>query len=162
MRVPNCIKNFFMYSAGHTYTNLSRLFLRLFIGLMFCLVAFRQILHVNAIAPQFAGFLSLDAESSIVTIAILELLCAAFIMLGFLMRVALVPSIAIMAYAEYLVFSPEVTTSSVFAFTPGYPVMFLGVFFFLLLAGPGKISVDYLIAVNIERNRDEDEVLDNV
>lgn len=40
--------------------------------------------------------------------------------------------------------------------------MFLGVFFFLLLAGPGKISVDYLIAVNIERNREEDEVLDNV
>ena len=50
----------------------------------------------------------------------------------------------------------------VFTFTPGYPVMFLGVFFFLLLAGPGKISVDYLIAVNIERNREEDEVLDNV
>ncbi len=82
-------------------------------------------------------------------------------MLGFLMRVALVPSIAIMAYAEYLVFSPEVS-SGVFTFTPGYPVMFLGVFFFLLLAGPGKISVDYLIAVNIERNREEDEVLDNV
>ncbi|MDO4970640.1 MAG: DoxX family protein [Bacteroidales bacterium] len=161
MKVPNGIKNFFMYSAGHTYTNLSRLFLRLFIGLMFCLVAIRQIIHVSEIAPQFEGILSLESEISIVVIAITELLCAAFIMLGFLMRVALVPSIAIMAYAEYLVFSPNISPN-VFAFSPGYPVMFLGVFLFLLLAGPGKISVDYLIAVNIERNREEDEVLDNV
>ncbi len=161
MKVPNGIKNFFMYSAGHTYTNLSRLFLRLFIGLMFYLVALRQILYVHEIAPQFAGFLSLGPTDSIVLIAVLELLCATFIMLGLFMRVALVPSIVIMGYAEYLVFSPNVA-SSVFAFTPGYPVMFLGVFLFLLLAGPGKISVDYLIAVNIERNRDEDEVLDNV
>lgn len=162
MKVPNGIKNFFMYSAGHTYTNLSRLFLRLFIGLMICLVAFRQILHVNDIVPQFSGIFLLDAETSIIIIAVLELICGSFIMLGFLMRVALVPSIAIMAYAEYLVFAPDVPSPSVFAFTPGYPVMFLGVFFFLLLAGPGKISVDYLIAVNIERNREEDEVLDNV
>ncbi len=161
MTVPKGIKNFFMYSAGHTYTNLSRLFLRLFIGLMFCLVAVRQIIHVSEIAPQFEGFLSLDSEISIVVIAIAELLCATFIMLGFLMRVALVPSICIMAYAEYLVFSPNVSPS-VFAFSPGYPVMFLGVFLFLMLAGPGKISVDYLIAVNMERNREEDEVLDNV
>ena len=161
MKVSNGIKKFFMYSAGHSYTNMSRLFLRLFIGLMFCLVAFRQIIHVSDIAPQYEGILSLGSEISIVVIAIAELLCATFIMLGFLMRVALLPSIAIMAYAESLVFSPNVSLS-VFSFSPGYPVMFLGVFLFLFLSGPGKISVDYLIAVNIERNREEDEVLDNV
>ena len=129
MKVSNGIKKFFMYSAGHSYTNMSRLFLRLFIGLMFCLVAFRQIIHVSDIAPQYEGILSLGSEISIVVIAIAELLCATFIMLGFLMRVALLPSIAIMAYAEYLVFSPNVSLS-VFSFSPGYPVMFLGVFLF--------------------------------
>ena len=32
----------------------------------------------------------------------------------------------------------------------GYlPMMFIGIFIFMMLAGPGKISLDYIISVNL-------------
>ena len=42
-----------------------------------------------------------------------------------------------------------------FIFEPGYPVMFLGIFIYLLLAGPGKISLDYLIAIHTINEKDD-------
>ena len=29
------------------------------------------------------------------------------------------------------------------------PIMFLGIFLFMMLSGPGKISLDYIISVNL-------------
>ena len=39
--------------------------------------------------------------------------------------------------------------------------MFCGIFIYMLLAGPGKISVDYVIAtLLLDRSKEDDEVLD--
>ena len=40
-------KNLFLYSVGHTYSNLSRLFLRLFTGIMFMQLCIRQMLNLT-------------------------------------------------------------------------------------------------------------------
>ena len=45
-------KNLFLYSAGHTYSNLSRLFLRLFTGIMFLQLCIRQMLDSWACPPR--------------------------------------------------------------------------------------------------------------
>ena len=146
-------KKIFMYvGVGHTYSNLSRLFLRVFTGVMFLQLGIRQVIHFDYLAGA-AG------DTLLSVIVVLELLCAVLIMLGLLTRLALIPSIAIMCYAETLV-SPASGAGQLFNFEPGYPVMFLGIFVFMLLAGPGKISLDYLIAVHLNRNRDEDEILE--
>lgn len=152
-------KNLFLYSAGHTYSNLSRLFLRLFTGILFMQLCIRQMLNFDQIVPTFNGFMGLSPEASITTLVVIELLCALCIMLGLLTRLAVLFPLALMLVAEKLII-PDTATDQLFNFAPGYPVMFIGIFVFILLAGPGKISLDYIIAAHFTESSTEEEVLD--
>lgn len=152
-------KNLFLYSAGHTYSNLSRLFLRLFTGILFMQLCIRQMLNFDQLVPTFNGFMGLSPEASITTLVVIELLCALCIMLGLLTRLAVLFPLALMLVAEKLII-PDTATDQLFNFAPGYPVMFIGIFVFILLAGPGKISLDYIIAAHFTESSTEEEVLD--
>jgi putative oxidoreductase len=155
-------KNLFLYSAGHTYSNLSRLFLRLFTGIMFLQLCIRQMLSFEQIVPTFQGFLGMSPEMSMTVLVALELLCAVCIMLGLLTRLAVLFPMALMLVAENIIMSsPDSITNQLFNFQPGYPVMFIGIFVFLLLAGPGKISLDYIIAAHFTESADDEHVIDN-
>ena len=155
-------KNLFLYSAGHTYSNLSRLFLRLFTGIMFLQLCIRQMLNFDAIVPTFDGILGLSPEASMTLLVSIELLCAVCIMLGFLTRLAVLFPLCLMLFAENLVMSsPNTATDQFFNFQPGYPLMFIGIFIYMLLAGPGKISLDYIIAAHFTENADDEHVIDN-
>jgi putative oxidoreductase len=155
-------KNLFLYSAGHTYSNLSRLFLRLFTGIMFLQLCVRQMLNFDAIVPTFDGILGLSPEASMTLLVSIELLCAVCIMLGFLTRLAVLFPLCLMLFAENLVMSsPNTATDQFFNFQPGYPLMFIGIFIYMLLAGPGKISLDYIIAAHFTENVDDEHVIDN-
>lgn len=154
-------KNLFLYSVGHTYSNLSRLFLRLFTGIMFLQLCIRQMLNFDQIVPTFEGFLGMSPEASMTFLVVVELLCAALIMLGLLTRFAVLFPLGLMLVAENIIMaSPTSVSNQLFNFQPGYPVMFIGIFVFLLLAGPGKISLDYIIAAHFTENSVEEEVLD--
>ena len=154
-------KNLFLYSAGHTYSNLSRLFLRLFTGIMFLQLCIRQMLNFDTILPSFDGFLGMSPVASMTVLVIIELLCAVCIMLGFLTRYAVLAPLAFMVAAEhFLMSSPTGASYSLFNFGPGYPVMFIGIFVYFLLAGPGKISLDYFIAAHFTENTDDEHVID--
>lgn len=158
---PRVLKNFFLYSVGHTYSNLSRLFLRLFTGVIFLQFGIRQILHFSEITPYFSGFWGMSPELCISLIVSVELICATCISLGFLTRIAVFPAFALMCYVESLLMHPmNLASNQLFIFQPGYPIMFMGIFIYMLLAGPGKVSVDYLIAVHLDHNQEEDEVLE--
>jgi putative oxidoreductase len=154
-------KNLFLYSVGHTYSNLSRLFLRLFTGIMFLQLCIRQMLNFDTILPSFDGFLGMSPVASMTVLVIIELLCAVCIMLGFLTRYAVLAPLAFMVAAEhFLMSSPAGASYSLFNFGPGYPVMFIGIFVYFLLAGPGKISLDYFIAAHFTENTDDEHVID--
>ena len=155
-------KNLFLYSAGHTYSNLSRLFLRLFTGIMFLQLCIRQMLNIDKILPTFDGFLGMSPEASMTVLVVVELLCAVCIMLGLLTRLAVLFPLGLMLVAENIFMSTNaVVPNQLFNFEPGYPVMFIGIFVFLLLAGPGKISLDYIIAAHFTATVDDEQVIDN-
>ena len=159
--VSSIVKNLFLYSAGHTYSNLSRLFLRLFTGVMFLQFGLRQIMHYDEIALVFPGLCGMTPEVSIAVVTAIELVCATCIILGLMMRIALIPSLALMVYITIMLMSHGADpVSQVFIFKPGYPIMFCGIFIYMLLAGPGKISVDYVIATLLDRSKEDDDVLD--
>ena len=44
------------------------------------------------------------------------------------------------------------------------PIMFIGIYIYMLIAGPGKISLDYFISLYIInlRGKDEEEELEEV
>lgn len=161
INLPKWIKSFLMLNAAHTYSNLSRLFLRLFTGIMFLQMGVRQMTHLGDFAQSSMGSAS---ESTLVTIVVVEIVCAVFIILGLFTRLTLIPSIGIMIYAEITMMSASSasTAGQMFIFEPGYPIMFLGIFAYMLLAGPGKISLDYLSAIHTisEKDDEESEVLE--
>ena len=160
--MSNFFKNLFLYSAGHTYSNLSRLFLRLFSGIMFLQLCIRQMLNFDKILPTFDGFLGMSPEASMTVLVVVELLCAVCIMLGLLTRLAVLFPLGLMLVAENIFMSTNaVVPNQLFNFEPGYPVMFIGIFVFLLLAGPGKISLDYIIAAHFTATVDDEQVIDN-
>ena len=154
-------KNLFLYSAGHTYSNLSRLFLRLFTGIMFLQLSIRQVLNFDAIVNTSSGWLGMSPEGTIIALVVVELLCAVCIMLGFLTRFAVLIPLALMLVAENVIMSSQTAVpDQLFNFEPGYPVMFIGIFVYMLLAGPGKISLDYFIAAHFTESVADEDVID--
>ncbi len=153
-------KKMMLFCTGYTYSNLSRLFLRLFVGVMFLHVCVRQFMDLGHLPEGFDGFWGMAPDTSMTLLLIVGSLCAAFIILGFLTRIAVIPPLVVMCVAEVAAYSSyETVAPSLFTFQPGYPVMFIGIFLFFLLSGPGKISLDYVISAQLVEPNDDDEIL---
>ena len=128
---------------------------------MYLQLCIRQMLSFDQIVPTFQGFLGMSPEASMTVLVVVELLCAVCIMLGFLTRLAVLFPLGLMLIAENIIMSSQTTVpDQLFNFQPGYPVMFIGIFVFMLLAGPGKISLDYFIAAHFTESAADENVID--
>ena len=140
------IRKFFIIGAYRSYGNLARFFMRMFAGILFMQFGIRQIANYDYFS-----------EMTLIVMIVIELLFSALVIFGFVTRIAAVPPMVSMIVAEYYLLAgniidlsaQQVTQSGVFAsMQMGYvPIMFVGMFFFIVLAGPGKISVDYLLSL---------------
>lgn len=160
-------KKMYLVSTGYSYSNLGRLFLRLFLGLMLIQFGTRQIYDFRELHDVFPAVLGMTGETSLIVMILIELVCGVFIMFGFLTRWMLLPPFFAMTVALFYLLN-DVNTVPPYLISwdnPVYlPVMFLGVIFFILLVGPGKISVDYFLSLNIIHgtNRNEEEELEEI
>ncbi len=156
------------FAAGHTYINMARLFMRLFVGVMFIQFGIRQLVNYNTMCVDFPTVFGLPSEMCLITMIIIELVCSLLIMVGFLTRLAVLPPIVSMILAEYYIIHDLLPHTSIYGLDstqPGYlPIMFIGIFLFLLLSGPGKISLDYFISLFYinQQGKDENETLEDV
>lgn len=143
-------KKFYIRTTGYSYTNMGRLFLRLFVGLMMMQFGVRQILHHSeavAMMPQLCG---ISSEVLLNILIAVEVGCSVFIMFGFLTRLmSLAPMIAMIVAECWLLLNGGHAPYDITWWQPGYlPVMFIGIYFFIILVGPGKISVDYFLSLH--------------
>lgn len=162
-KLQSILKNLYLASSGYSYTNLGRLFLRLFVGIMLIQFGVRQLTYFHEIKSIFPSVLGMDSELSLIVLISIEIICSLFIMMGFLTRLMSVVPLVAMIVAEYYILS-DFTQQASYMLNwqqQGYlPVMFCGIYFFLLLVGPGKISIDYFLSLHIihTENRSEDEL----
>lgn len=153
-------KKIYVTTTGYSYTHLGRLFLRLFVGIMLLQFGIRQIGDSAVLEYSFPAVFGLSPEVSLWTMVSIEIGCSVFIMAGFLTRIMLLPPFVAMILAEYYLLHDLATTASYQLSWehPAYlPVMFLGIFFFLMLVGPGKISVDYFLSLHLLHSSDHSE-----
>ncbi|MDE6576853.1 MAG: DoxX family protein [Muribaculaceae bacterium] len=158
--ISKFIKRTYFRFTGYSYTNLGRLFLRLFVGIMLMQFGVRQIIHFDEVKHLFPSVLSLGSEGSLIVMTVIEITCSAFIMCGFLTRFMTIPPIISMIVAEYFLLHDFVSEASYLLDwqQQGYlPIMFLGIYFFILLVGPGKISVDYFLSLHIIHSENKSE-----
>ena len=161
-------ENLFLKCTGYTYTNMARLFMRLFVGIMFIQFGIRHLINFSALKYSFPDVMGMGHEGSLIVMICIELICSLFIMAGFLTRLAVIPPIVSMIIAEYHILHdliPDISTYTLSSTQPGYlPMMFIGIFLYIILAGPGKISIDYFISLFIlsQKGKDESEGLEDV
>lgn len=154
-------ENLFLRCTGYTYSNLARLFMRLFVGIMFMQFGIRHLVNFSTLRYTFPSVLGIGSETSLIIMICIELICSLCIMIGFLTRLSVLPPVISMIIAEYHILHdllPDTLTYSISCTQPGYlPLMFIGIFLYLLIAGPGKISLDYFISLFIISKRGKDE-----
>lgn len=156
-------KHVYFRTTGYSYINLGRLFLRLFVGIMLLQFGVRQLAHFYQINEVFPSVMGMGSEASLIVMICIEIICSIFIMFGFLTRLMILPPFISMIIAEYhLLHNSSVQAAYLLDWQQqGYlPIMFLGIYFFLALVGPGKISVDYFLSLHIihTENKSEDEL----
>lgn len=102
----------------------------------------------------------MGGEATLIVMICIEIICSVFIMFGFITRLMTIPPLVSMILAEYYLLHDYATQA---AYTidwrqPGYvPILFLGIYFFILLVGPGKISVDYFLSLHIIHTENKSE-----
>lgn len=159
------LKTLFLYSTSYNYSNLSRLFIRLFVGVMFLQFGIRQIITFQDVVNTMPMVFGMSSHTALIVMIALEIGCSLMIMLGFLTRIATIPAMfSLLVAVDRLLSNVPLDLPSDLGITqPVYlPIMFIGIFTYLLLAGPGKISLDYLISlhlINRSNEYDEDEKL---
>lgn len=153
------LKRVYFRTTGYSYTNLGRLFLRLFVGIMLMQFGVRQLARFFEIREVFPAVLGMDSEASLIVMICIEIICSLFIMFGFLTRLMILPPFIAMIMAEYHLLHNSVAAPYLLDWQQqGYlPIMFLGIYFFLALVGPGKISVDYFLSLHIIHTENKSE-----
>lgn len=150
-KLSDFLSYFFLKFTGYSYSNLGRLFIRLFVGVMFLQFGIRHLVNYRLLVGDFPTMLGLSSAACLNLMILIELLCSIFIMIGFLTRLAVIPSIFSMIAAEWHIIHDLLPNTELYGISstqPGYlPIMFIGIFLFIIIAGPGKISVDYFITL---------------
>jgi len=160
MKVFGIPKMIYIKTTGYSYTNLGRLFLRLFVGLMMMQFGIRQLGDFPIDAQSFPAVLGMSSATSLAVMVTIEIVCSLFIMAGFLTRLMIIPPFVTMIMAEHYLLTNMVDAMpyQLSWQQPGYlPVMFLGIYFFLILVGPGKISIDYFLSLHLLHSSDHSE-----
>lgn len=120
----------------------SLLVLRLVFGGMLITHGWGKLMNFSEIAPNFMG-----GEIGLGLSVMAEVFCAAAIVVGFLHRLAIIPLVVIMAVAFFVVHKAVLVGEG----SGEMALLYLAAFVALLIAGPGKYSIDSLFAPNKRR-----------
>lgn len=167
-KLTHLITRAYLRITGFSYSNMARLFMRLFVGVMFMQFGIRHLVGYSEFSLDFPTICGWSSTTCLIIMICIELICSLLIMAGFLTRLATLPPIGSMIAAEYYILHDLLPHTSIYGIDstqPGYlPIMFIGIYLYILLAGPGKISLDYLISLFIidSQGRDEKEELEEV
>ncbi len=156
----NSLKKIYIRTTGYSYTNMGRLFLRLFVGIMMMQFGIRQLNNFDAAEAMFPAIMGIEPRVILILMIAIEIGCSLFIMAGFMTRIMTVPPFIAMIVAEYYILHDLVAEAPYMLSwsQQGYvPVMFLGIYFFIMLVGPGKISVDYFLSLHFIHTNDHSE-----
>ncbi len=112
-------------------------------GLMLVNHGWSKLQNFSAMSSQFGDPVGLGPKVSLALTIFAEFFCAAFIVLGLFTRLAAIPLIIAMAVAFFIVHEG--------IYAPGprsgeLALLYLFCYLTLLFAGPGKYSVDRMIA----------------
>lgn len=133
-----------LLDALHAGSWLGPLVMRVVFGYFWLETGLAKVQHVDGFAERFAGWGIPFPLFSATLSAWTDLVGGALLILGLLTRVVCVPMIVNMVVALVLVVSRDLTGLDEYVETS--ELTYILIFFWLLMAGPGKASLDTLLA----------------
>lgn len=132
------------FLLSERYANLALLILRLFVGGMMLTHGIAKLENYTVLREGFPDPIGWGAGLSLVMIILVEVGCSLMVVTGLLTRFAVIPLIFAMIMA--MTTHGDMSVSGV-----ELPLLYLGMYVVLFIAGPGKCSIDYLIGKTIAR-----------
>lgn len=135
-----------LLSTSHLSTSVfSTLLLvaRISIGLMFLNHGMQKWLTFGEMSSNFPDPLHIGSAWSLILIIISEVVCSFFFIFGFLYRIVLLPMIFTMGMAFFVIHDGSLDGGEL-------SLIYLLIFVFLYLTGPGKFSIDAWLEKRIQ------------
>ncbi|MEO8823838.1 MAG: DoxX family protein [Ginsengibacter sp.] len=120
--------------------NFGMLVLRVVLGILLISHGYSKLLMFNTLRYKFMSFLHMGPTISLSLVIFAEFFCSIFLILGLFTRFAIIPIIIAMGVVVFLATHGEILGRG------ERGAMYLAVSIAILFCGPGKISVDGLIA----------------
>ena len=126
------------YSAGAF--NVAMLVLRIAAAALMLGHGYDKLIHFSEQSSKFMNFMHLGPTLSYALVVFAEFFCSLLLLIGLFTRLAAIPLIINMAVAVFVAHKGEV-------FGDGeHAALYLGIYIVILLLGPGRASVDSMIA----------------
>jgi putative oxidoreductase len=126
-------------------TSLLLLAFRVLFGVLLMNHGLQKFTHFSTMSGSFPDPLGVGSSVSLGLAIFAELFCSMGFLFGILYRLALIPMIFTMGVVVFAIYGGDP-----FA-TKELPFVYLMVFVLMYIAGPGKYSVDRLIAISIRK-----------
>lgn len=120
--------------------------LRVFFGVLFFTHGLDKMINFNTLSETYPSVLGFGSYMTLMVSIFCEFACSLFLIAGLMERIVLLPMIASMAVAFFDIHDgmfPEGELS----------LTYLILFVVLLLTGPGRYSVDYLIDMKFQKEK---------
>lgn len=138
-KYPKPMKKLFSSKYSDNLISFALLLLRLGMGGLMIPHGFQKLTNFAAKSSSFADPFHIGPTLSMALVIFAEFFCAVFIVVGLMTRLASIPLILVMSVALFHVHQGKVFSEGETA------TLFLSGFLALLIAGPGKFSMDRLI-----------------
>ena len=141
-----CYNYLFPQYCREKVVSLLILALRVFFGVLFFTHGLDKMINFNTLSETYPSVLGFGSYMTLMVSIFCEFACSLFLIAGLMERVVLLPMIASMAVAFFDIHDgmfPEGELS----------LIYLILFVVLLLTGPGRYSVDYLIDTKFQKEK---------
>ena len=126
------------YDESRTYS-IVLLVLRIFFGLLFLSHGYDKLMSHQALSDVFADPFGLGSTISFWLVIFAEVVCSFALIFGILQRISLIPMIISMCVAFFVVHNGDIFATKELSF------IYLTMFVFLYITGPGEYSFDSTI-----------------
>ena len=123
--------------------------IRLFFGVLFFMHGLDKMTNFDQLSLTFPDIMGFGSYMSLMLSIFAEFCCSLFLIFGLLVRVMLIPMIIAMAVAFFDVHDAMFPDGEL-------SLIYLVLFVILYITGPGRYSIDYLIDMKFQKDKNQD------
>lgn len=120
--------------------------LRIFFGVLFFVHGLDKMINFSTLSETFPSVLGFGSYMSLMLSVFCEFCCSLFLIAGLLERIILLPMIISMGVAFFVIHDSMMPEGEL-------SLIYLVIFIILLVTGPGRYSLDYMIDMKFQKEK---------